>query len=876
MIIYVLWYKYFNKQPFCRSMYPNKIAFLIFMLFAFVGTTASAQQVKGDSITIAVEPAYNQVSDAHRKLFGENYRKLWATPVKMKVFYLGRQKGGLKVIEQGGGKQTRSLKLKDKDGNEWALRTVQKYPERALPKNLRKTIVKDILQDEVSTSHPFSALVVPPLARALGIPHANPQIVYVADDPGLGKFRKEYANHVFLFEERDPLDVDKSDNTEKAEKNLEKDNDNRVNQKLVLRARLLDIVIGDWDRHEDQWRWDREKNDTGIVYTPIPRDRDKVFYTTSGIFPFFLSHQYLKSQLQPYGGNIRDIQGWNFNARYFDRYFLTQLSEGDWKEQIREVQKTLNNQLIVSAMERMPANIYRFSAPHIIKEMERRRDLLEVEGLKYFRFLADHVDIPATDKKERFDIVEQDSGKVNITIHKIKKDGTLDQVIYQRTFNPKETHEVRLYGMDGKDIFHVSGTQPSKIKLRLIGGAGVDSFYVYPSLKNKGNIYIYDRSDEQNFYPSHHDAKIRTGIDSAVNSFNRTAFKYDNNSPVTTGTFNADEGLTLVGGILLEKQGFRQEPYRYHQTILGGYSLGRNSFLFNYLGDFKKVYKDNDLFITVASKGPNNVSNFFGVGNNTVFENKDPRDIEYYRNHFNTVNLDARLYHTYNNWQISGGFTGQFYYSNQSPNENHYLGVYAQQHPDERVFESKACAGIIIGAKYDNRNKANNSTSGIYWNTTINQVTGFANSSNTYTQILSEFRSYFNPDRDSILTIANRVGGGTIFGNAEYFQQVKLGGPDNLRGFHSYRFTGTTMLYDNLELRLKLFNFSSYLFPGTVGLIGFNDIGRVWTKGESSGVWHDGFGGGFYVIPANAFMIQAEVGFSHEGALPYLTLAYRF
>ena len=29
-----------------------------------------------------------------------------------------------------------------------------------------------------------------------------------------------------------------------------------------------------------------------------------------------------------------------------------------------------------------------------------------------------------------------------------------------------------------------------------------------------------------------------------------------------------------------------------------------------------------------------------------------------------------------------------------------------------------------------------------------------------------------------------------------------------------------------LEMRLKLFDFNSYLLPGTVGLIAFNDIGR--------------------------------------------------
>jgi hypothetical protein len=180
-----------------------KISSVLFIVLLYCSTiTAWAQTIKGDSITIAVAPAYDSVSNFHRTLFGENYRKLWATPVTMKVFYLEKEKGGLKVVGKGGAKQTQSLQLKDSKGNDWRLRTVQKYPDRALPPDLRKTIVKDILQDEVSTSHPFSALIVPPLAQALGIPHSEPQIVYVADDPGLGEYRKDYANKVFLFEDR--------------------------------------------------------------------------------------------------------------------------------------------------------------------------------------------------------------------------------------------------------------------------------------------------------------------------------------------------------------------------------------------------------------------------------------------------------------------------------------------------------------------------------------------------------------------------------------------------------------------------------------------------------------------------------------------------
>jgi hypothetical protein len=297
------------------------------LLFMFLPSIALAQEkVPADSITIAIAPEYNEVSAFHRKFLGENYRKLWATPVRMRILNISKERGGLQIVQLGGGNQTKSIRFKDPQGKEWVLRTIQKYPDRALPERLKATIAKDIIQDQVSTGHPFGALVVPPLAEALGIAHSNPEVVYVADDPGLKEYRKDFANATYLFEERVPLEYEDSESTTK----MQEDNDHVTDQKLTLRARLLDFVLGDWDRHEDNWRWFAEKSKGVTHYKAIPRDRDKVFYKTSGVFPWILSHQWLKSNLQPYSAEIRDVKTWNYNARFFDRYFLTGLSHAKY------------------------------------------------------------------------------------------------------------------------------------------------------------------------------------------------------------------------------------------------------------------------------------------------------------------------------------------------------------------------------------------------------------------------------------------------------------------------------------------------------------------------------------------------------------------
>ncbi|WP_233268697.1 BamA/TamA family outer membrane protein [Mucilaginibacter lacusdianchii] len=832
-------------------------------------------QKNDGTITLSIEPEYNKVSGIHRVLLGENYRKLWALPVQLRVIHLGTEKGGLTVIQKGGGLQTRSLRLKDKNGQEWVLRSVQKYPERALPANLRPTIAKAILQDQISTSNPFAALTVPTLADALNVPHSNPEIVYVGDDPALGEFRKDYKNSIYLFEEREPLDSENTDNTKKVQKKLRDDNDVSVEQKMVLRARLLDMIIGDWDRHDDQWRWDKDKTKKQTIYTPIPRDRDQVYYKTSGVLPWIVAHQWLKTKFQPYSAEIRDIKTWNFNARYFDRYFLNDLDEKDWQEQIAYVQNHLTDDVIDKALHKMPANAYAITGEETKRIMIARRNNIGKQAIEYYHFLSRLVDVPASSKRERVDVDEQADGKVNVTIHKVKKDSTEAQVVYHRSFDPAYTKEVRIYGFGGNDAFNVSGTGKSPIKVRMIGGEDVDTFKVDKQVDNKSKLHVYDRSDQQNVFPEKSRAHIHTGEDTVVNYFDRKNFLYDRFQPIVYARYNNDYGVILTGGFAYTKNGFRKTPYEMRQELLVSYAFNRESFRINYRGDWIKLIGNNDLNIHFTSRGPHNMSNFFGVGNETSYSDKN-NNIVFYRTRYDHVYGDARLSHQYDNWRLSGGVSGQFYYSGEQPNDNKFLRGYAAQNQARDIFSTKTYAGLVVGAELDTRNNPLTPSKGVYWNSTLNGVQQLNQNNMRYAQLESEFSFYINPDKDSVLVLAARFGGGTTFGDAEYFQQLKLGGSDNLRGYRTWRFTGKSMVYNNLEMRLKLFDFNSYLFPGSVGMTLFNDIGRVWVPNESSSRWHDGYGGGLYFVPAELVLIQGTFARSTEGHMVYVNIGYRF
>src|SRR5690606_19025480 len=127
---------------------------------------------------------------------------------------------------------------------------------------LRGTFAENIVQDGIASSHPYGALVIPPLARAAGIPTSHPSVVYVPPQDALGIYNTDIGNRVFLFEERaggnmsgfaDFDGADESVSTEDLLEYIAESPRHVVDQQAVLRARLFDIWIGDWDRHDDQW-----------------------------------------------------------------------------------------------------------------------------------------------------------------------------------------------------------------------------------------------------------------------------------------------------------------------------------------------------------------------------------------------------------------------------------------------------------------------------------------------------------------------------------------------------------------------------------------------------------------------------------------------
>lgn len=317
-------------------------------------------------------------------LLGRNYRPEWIEEIQgVPVFDIGKEKGGLRIIKKGGGAQTYSLRLEDKEGKQWVLRSVAKFPEKGLVSGLRGTLYSDILKDQVSASHPYAALAVPKMADAIDVYHTNPKLVYLPDDPRLGIFREQMANGLYLFEERPDDNRDeimsfgsskKIVSSSNVLRKLSNGDNNYVDQHLVARSRLFDLLLGDWDRHDDQWRWASFKQEKGTLYQPIPRDRDQVFYNGDGALVEVGSRKWISPQIRGFHKRIKFPERLAGNGIFFDRTFLNELNLEDWQAITTDIQERLSDNVISSGLEELPKEVFKWNGENIISKLSQRRD----------------------------------------------------------------------------------------------------------------------------------------------------------------------------------------------------------------------------------------------------------------------------------------------------------------------------------------------------------------------------------------------------------------------------------------------------------------------------------------------------------------------
>lgn len=332
-----------------------------------------------DSVWVAASSLYK--ADVIKTIMqGEQYRREWSTAIKVPVLYLDTLFGGVTILEEGGGKQTHSLKLKAINGTIYTLRSINKDPKPLIPDFASTLGLENIIVDGISAQHPYGALYAAKLSEAAHILHTNPKVVFLPKQKLLDEFNNKFGNRLFLLEYETEGEVNWTNlehvinliDTEKLQELKQDLSDSLIIDKSTLiRARLFDFLIGDWDRHTKQWGWAIQKQNKTYNAIPIAGDRDNAFFDTDGFLPSIITNEHVVPELRPFEDDIDFIEGLVYP---FDRYFLVNSSEELFITEAKALQNLLTDEVIDNALEIWPKEIKNLGGNEIARKIKSRRN----------------------------------------------------------------------------------------------------------------------------------------------------------------------------------------------------------------------------------------------------------------------------------------------------------------------------------------------------------------------------------------------------------------------------------------------------------------------------------------------------------------------
>lgn len=811
----------------------------------------------------------------HNMVFGKVYRKDWAAINDFRNINLSTEKGGLRPIKTGGGYSSNSLRLENPNKEEYVLRSIQKGVSKVVPEPFRGSFVQKIFQDQIAGSQPYAALAVPPLANAAGVYHTNPEIVYLPRQEALGDFNDFYAEDLYLFEERpagDRKDEDSFGNSKKIisySKLIDKvqsSPDHHIHQDQVLRSRLFDIYLGDWDRHDDQWRWASfkedhhdhtdENEDHMTFYEPIPRDRDQVFFKYQGFVPWLtkvLSPELRK--FQSYDKTIKNVKYLGYNARHFDRSFLNRMSRLDWITEAKSLQSKLTDQAIEASISNLPLPIQQLEGDFYREAMQQRRSDLVTYAEDYYDFLSKYVDVVGTHKKEKFIVTRHPDNTTHVIVKEWSKKTGEGATIYERTFPEGETKEIRLYGLKGDDIFDISGENKRAPIIRIIGGKGEDTVNDSSNLKGlRKSVLAYDSRDNNTFNLGV-DSRDKRSDEFLENQYDRKEFYYNAPIGLVLLGYNPDDGLVLSYSQSIKTYGFRKAPYKFSHTYKLRYAFNTKEMGLGYELGATDVIGKTDMSILIDALLPSDVNNFFGIGNDIELSDFTFDSYNYFRyKQTNVLIWPSLKWHSPNDFHTIK--IGPYYrYTELDENENRLIedpGV--NLNPID--LENKNYTGLALKyviERIDNKLEPNVGMRFIFEPSYNINLGG---TKEKFTKLNTSLTLYNYLWIPRPLVLASKVSFGLNIGDYSFFQANYIGRESGLRSFRQNRFGGDRSFSVSNDLRIKLFTSQKGSIAFSMGLMGSYDIGRVWQDDVSSDTWHQSYGGGLWINPFDVMPVS--------------------
>ncbi len=882
------------------SLWAVSVALVAASGIAEVGRAADEKRVR-----VAASERY-KAARLHRFTLGGGYRDLWEAEIELPMLDLAETGGGLSPTGRFGGLQTAVLGLKGPDGRAYTFRGTDKDPSTMLDEELHDTVIRTMVQDQMAAQNPGAPPVVSVLAEAAGLLAIQERLVVMPDDPRLGEYREEFGGMVGAFYEfPTPATsthpgfygateiIDYKDLYARLEQGGE-----AVDAEAFLRARLFDILIGDFDRHRKQWRWAKLPGDPR--WKPIPEDRDMAFVRYEGAGPRAASVYF--PILQNYGPKYSSIKGLTLHGWEQDRWILPALSWEQWDAIARDIQSRITNRVIDLALGELPIEYAALDHERLRGDLRGRRDRLHEAAREYYEHLARQVDVQASNATEAVEVTRDDDGDTLVEISATGTDGTA--TVFSRRFEPGETRELRIYLRDGDDRVRVTGSPGCMrlsgcVRLRVIAGMGEKTL----DDSQAGGTQVYDEHDSievtRGTLTSVHHSPYEPPepVSGFVDVDDMPPRDWGSEIvPVPVFGYERDVGVFVGAGAIYKRYGFRKHPWSSRFALSGGWATEANEPRIKFSSSFRLERTTNLLLNFDILYSGMEMLRWYGFGNETGDDESD----SFYR-------VRNRLYYAAPNFQLAFDEdrlklgTGLYIGNSLTKDGNRFINF-----DDPYGSGDFGLMSFFVSGQYDTRRLREQDASGFNLRFHENPAAGYPVSGflvdvrtdvsppaldvvSTWGSLQGTASVYLTGREDwgrwswlERFTLALRAGGRATFGKVPYFQAAFIGGGDffsghaSVRGFRDQRFAGDYSFFNNNELRVFLFR-TKLLVPGDVGLIGFADVGRVFVDGESSNKWHVGGGGGVWFAPlSRANTISLSVANSEEETLVYMRMGFHY
>ena len=830
-----------------------------------------------------------QKSKFYKKLWGERYRKYFSTNVTVPTVNLDTLFGGLIPMRKGGGNQSKSLRLEDAKGREYVMRALRKnavqylqavaFKDQYIEGQFDDTSTQGLLQDVFTGSHPYAPFTIATLSDAVGIFFTNPVLYYVPKQKALGVYNNEFGDELYMIEERaadghgDKASFGFSNkliSTHDMLQELRKDEDNVVDETAYIRARLFDMLIGDWDRHEDQWRWARFKEGKKTIYKPMPRDRDQAFSIMGdgALLSFATTVIPSLRLMQSYGEELKSTKWFNLEPYALDMALIRQSNRDVWDAQAQHIINNLTNDVIAKAFSYFPDEVNDETVKNIKRKLIGRRANLKLISNSYYNQINKYAIIKGTDKDDWFDI-ERLSSTTKITGYRIQK-GKKGDIFHQREYASLDTKEIWIYGLDDTDTFRVFGTGNNLIKVRIVGGQNKDTYTV----ENGNKIKIYDYKLKESVFVTNKGKKKLTD-NYEINVYDYKKPTYNSNQLIPVIGANPDDGFKIGIVDTFTAYGFERNPFTSQHTFSASYYLATNGFDFKYIGEFANAINELNFAIEAKFTSPNYSINFFGFGNETLnlnIEDEDNFNKDYNRVKLGTISISPSLilrgdlgssfkiglnYESIEVEETQDRFINTFYVANGEDNKETFAGGEASYN-------------------YENRDNNAFPTLGMEVNLQVGYKTNL-NETNSFGYIIPSFAFDYKLVPNGQVVLATKLKGHLTLGDGfEFYQAASLGASDGLRGYRNQRFSGKSAFYQSTDIRLNFRKVKTGLLPLNIGIYGGIDYGRVWVDDVDSNKWNNSFGGGVFADMAEMLTLNLSAFNSNDGVRIAFKMGFGF